>query len=243
MIIVPDWKTPRGVKALMTTRAGGVSQGAYDSLNLATHVGDSAGNVADNRSRVRRHLPAEPLWLEQVHGVEVARFGGIALDVPPCADAAVAFLPAQVCVVMTADCLPVLFASQQGDAVAAAHAGWRGLLDGVLEETVSAMQTSPDALQVWLGPAIGPTAFEVGDEVRNAFINHDACHASAFVVGAQPGKWMADLFILARQRLARLGVSRIEGGGVCTWHDARRFYSYRRDGQTGRFATMIWIEA
>lgn len=242
MLIVPDWKLPAGVKALLTTRSGGISKAPYAEFNLALHVGDDPGHVFENRRLLRERLPAEPLWLDQVHGVRVARWSESASMAPPVADASVAFQPDQVCVVMTADCLPVLFSSRNGDVVAAAHAGWRGLLNDVLEETVRAMSVSPSQVEVWLGPAIGPGAFEVGDEVRAAFVERDVRHASAFRKGSQAGKWLADLFMLARQRLAWLGVGGVRGGGVCTWTEQEQFFSYRRDGVTGRFASLIWID-
>lgn len=237
--IVPDWPAPASVKALSTTRAGGVSAAPYLSLNLGTHVGDLPERVAENRAHVRRLLPAEPCWLNQVHGsgvVDVALITGV-----PDADAAVSRKPGAVCVVMTADCLPVLLCDRGGRVVAAAHAGWRGLHGGVIEATVSAMGVAPSDLLVWLGPAIGPDAFEVGDEVREAFISQYAKSADAFRPVAQSGKWLADIYLLARQRLLRLGVTGVYGGGACTVRDVERFFSYRRDGVTGRMGSFVWL--
>lgn len=238
--IVPDWPAPVGVRALVTTRSGGVSLPPYDSLNLGDHVGDAAAAVANNRARLQRLLPSGPRWLEQVHGTVVAnadRGDGLRQ-----ADAAVAREAGVVCAIMTADCLPVLFCDDTGAVVAAAHAGWRGLAAGVLEATVARMGVAPSSVLAWLGPAIGPGAFEVGGEVRDAFQRVDPEAGIAFVSTAQPGKWMADIFALARRRLMRAGVVRVYGGGVCTHADPARFYSYRRDGVTGRFASLVWRE-
>lgn len=240
--LVPDWPVPAGVKALVTTRAGGVSAGRYASLNLGTHVGDDPQAVAENRARLRRHLPAEPKWLEQVHGTDVAVLESGSAPVVPRADAAVTREAGEVCAVLTADCLPVLLCDRGGTVVAAAHAGWRGLAAGVLEATVAHMEAAPASLMAWLGPAIGPQVFEIGDEVREAFMNVDAAAEGAFRPGAAHGKWLADLYRLARLRLARAGVREVWGGGWCTYGDPRRFYSYRRDGATGRFASLVWRE-
>ena len=261
--IIPDWPAPANVRALQTTRDGGVSVGAYATLNLGDHVGDDPVAVARNRALLRATLPADPVWLKQVHGDIVAdadRTVGV-----PDADAAVARQPGKVCAVMTADCLPLLLCDEAGTVVAAAHAGWRGLAGGVVEATVKAMNVAPEQLLVWLGPAIGPQAFEVGEEVRQAFMAHDPQAAKAFVpcvgralaqrVGlkadlqscsagdAESGvqKWLADIYLLARQRLAHLGVKRVYGGGLCTYTDTERFYSYRRDQATGRMASLIWL--
>ena len=195
--------------------------------------------VARNRELLRAFLPAEPKWLKQIHGTAVAN-ADILQDAVE-ADAAVAFKPGAVCAVLTADCLPVLFCDRQGTRVAAAHAGWRGLAAGVLEASVAAMQCDPADIMVWLGPAIGPQAFEVGEEVREAFVRDLPAAAAAFVPG-QPGKWQADIYVIARLRLARAGVSQIYGGGLCTYTDAGRFYSYRRDKATGRMASLIWLQ-
>jgi polyphenol oxidase len=239
--ILPDWPAPPRVRAVVTTRSGGVSGGPFASLNLGDHVGDDPQAVASNRARLRAalRLPAEPLWLAQVHGAEVARFGVSAAT--PRADAAVTHRSGEVCVVMVADCLPVLFAAPAGGAVGIAHAGWRGLAAGVLERTIDAMGVPPGDLIAWLGPAIGPEAFEVGDEVRAAFCGPDPAAARHFVVNAR-GRWWADLSGLARDRLAGAGVTAVYGGGPCTFTDPERFFSYRRDGLTGRFAALIWQE-
>jgi purine-nucleoside/S-methyl-5'-thioadenosine phosphorylase / adenosine deaminase len=239
-LIYPDWPAPPTVRAFATTRAGGVSVGPYACLNLGDHVGDEVSAVAANRRIVRAHLPAEPLWLRQVHGVAVADAALRQAD-PPLADAAVARHAGQVCVVLTADCLPVLFCDTAGQVVAAAHAGWRGLLSGVLERTVEAMHVAPGEVLAWLGPAIGPAAFEVGEEVRAAFVMEDAIAASAFREGLTAGKWWADLPALARLRLTRKGLTRIHGAELCTYQDAERFFSYRRDGVTGRQGAFIWL--
>ncbi len=237
--IIPDWPAPANVRALQTTRRGGLSLPPYDSFNLGTHVGDNALVVARNRMLLAPLLPSEPVWLNQVHGVVVEDAGHAGCL--PQADASVSTHPGAVCVVMTADCLPLLLCDKQGTVVGAAHAGWRGLCDGVIEKTVQAMSVPASTLMAWLGPAIGPAAFEVGDEVRAAFVAQQAQAAAAFVAGAE-GKWMADIFQLARLRLQALGVTRIYGGGVCTYSDAERFYSYRRDGVTGRMGTFIWLK-
>ena len=222
----------------MTTRLGGVSQGPYASLNLGSHVGDDAAAVAANRAQLRSMLPAEPVWLNQVHGTQVIR-ADTASGVPD-ADASFTRIPNTVCAVLTADCLPVLFCARDGSAVAAAHAGWRGLAAGVLEATLNAMQVPPAEVMVWMGAAIGPDAFEVGAEVRDTFIASHPSAASAF----QPHQpqWLADIYTLARIRLTACGVRAIYGGGLCTYTDAARFYSYRRDGVTGRMATLIWLD-
>lgn len=239
-LILPDWPAPPRVRAASTTRLGGVSPGPYEALNLADHVGDDPAHVARNRAllRDRLALPAEPLWLEQVHGRDCVDAGAAA---PGCAaDAAVARAPGRVCAVMTADCLPVLLCNRGGEAVAAAHAGWRGLATGVIEQAVVALDADPEEILAWLGPAIGPGAFEVGGEVRDTFVAEDPGAAADFRAHG-PGKWLADLFGLARRRLARMGVTRVYGGGLCTYSDRARFYSFRRDGATGRMASLIWL--
>lgn len=239
--LVPDWPAPANVQAGCTTRQGGVSEAPYDSLNLGDHVADSVEAVTANRALLRQHraLPAEPAWLKQVHGIAVADAAAVH-DVPE-ADASFSHSSNVVCAVMTADCLPVLLCDQAGSVVAAAHAGWRGLADGVIEATVMRMGVSASKLMVWLGPAIGPKAFEVGDEVRQQFMAFDAQAAKAFRPGEQ-GRWLADIYQLARQRLARLGIEQVYGGHYCTYSDAERFYSYRRDGVTGRMASLIWLD-
>lgn len=238
-LIVPDWPAPKNVRAFITTREGGVSRPPFDSLNLGDHVGDDPASVAQNRALVRALTPAEPLWLKQVHGTRVVDAG--AAEIGCEADASVAHAAGQVCVVMTADCLPALFCNRSGTVVAAAHAGWRGLLDGVLEAAVASMAVAGEDIMAYLGPAIGPQAFEVGDEVRQAFVAHDAKAAEAFTAASQ-GKWLADIYLLARQRLAQVGVQDVHGGTDCTVSDAKRFYSYRRDGQTGRMAAVVWLD-
>ncbi|MEZ5609694.1 MAG: peptidoglycan editing factor PgeF [Rhodocyclaceae bacterium] len=237
-VIIPDWPAPPGVHALMTTRCGGVSTGPFASLNLGDHVGDDPSFVAANRQALRALCPAPPRWLNQVHGTGVVQADAVEVAVD--ADASFTRHTDVVCAVMTADCLPVLFCDRCGTVVAAAHAGWRGLHAGVLERTVAQMQVPPGEVMAWLGAAIGPDAFEVGEEVRAAFIAHDAGAALAFRPGAVQGKWLADLYALARQRLAACGVTQVSGGDLCTVSDAPRFFSYRRDGQTGRMAAMIW---
>lgn len=284
--ILPDWPAPANVRALMTTRSGGVSGAPYESMNPATHVGDDPAAVAENRRILRQALPAEPLWLNQVHGTRVFELalpiltlptggegtgpsptsrGGregegmahrISVDsgpfqsgeITPEADASVTRESGQVCAVLTADCLPVLFCDQAGTVVAAAHAGWRGLAAGVLEETVKAMGAEPGRILAWLGPAIGPDSFEVGPEVRETFVMQNPLAGIAFrpafpgTLDETPRKWLADITMLARIRLAGVGVERVFGGGACTFKDSRRFFSYRRDGQTGRMASVIWFE-
>lgn len=236
-VIIPDWPAPANVKALQTTRSGGYSQMPYDSLNFGDHVGDDPIIVAKNRQTL--HLPSEPIWLKQVHGVEVAV--AERADCQPTADATVSFRSGSVCVVMTADCLPLLLCDQAGTVVAAVHAGWRGLADGVIEAAVASMKVAPGELMVWLGPAIGPHAFEVGDDVRDAFLAHDSAASSAFHAATTSGKYLADIYLLAHQRLNALGVTHIYGGGLCTYTDSARFFSFRRDNKTGRMATLIWM--
>lgn len=237
--IEPDWPAPARVRALVTTREGGVSVGPYASLNLATHVGDDPPAVAANRAILRQALPAEPRWLEQVHGIEVV--DGESVRSVPRADASVARTPGIVLAVMTADCLPVLLCDRAGTAIGIAHAGWRGLAGGVVEATLAAMRVAPADVIAWLGPAIGPASFEVGADVRDAAIAAQADAAQAFVAGA-PGKWLADIYSLARLRLERAGVAAVYGGGFCTVRDAGRFYSFRRDRDTGRMASLIWLD-
>ena len=254
--ITPDWPAPANVRAFMTTRSGGVSQPPFDSFNPASHVGDDPEAVAENRRRLRQWLPAEPLWLNQVHGTEVAGqavgCGEARTASPPAscealtADAAVAFQPGEVRAVLTADCLPVLFCDRAGSVVAAAHAGWRGLAGGVLEATIAAMNIPPENLLAWLGAAIGPAAFEVGEEVREAFVSQHPLAGVAFrpalpgTLDESPRKWLADLYALARIRLAASGVTRVYGGGLCT-HADPRFFSYRREPRCGRMASVIWM--
>jgi polyphenol oxidase len=240
-VLEPQWPAPRAVRAGFTLRTGGVSGGAYASLNLGAHVGDDATAVAENRRRLRAalNLPGEPEWVEQVHGI-----GVLDLDAPEregVADAVIARRGGQVCVVQVADCLPVLFASLRGDAVAVAHAGWRGLAAGVLEATVARFGIDPSELLAWLGPAIGPQHFEVGGEVRAGFLAHDPGAARAFVPNDR-GRWLCDLRALARQRLRDTGVDAVYGVDSCTYSDPGRFFSYRRDGRCGRMAALIWLD-
>ena len=245
--IIPDWPAPENVQSLQTTRTGGVSNAPYDSLNLGGHVGDAPLAVARNRMLLEPLLPSEPVWLQQVHGTTVAN--AAQADCWPAADACVSSHAGAVCAVMTADCLPVLLCDERGSVVAAAHAGWRGLCDGVIEQTVRAMHVPSGTLMAWLGPAIGAQAFEVGEEVRAAFIARQPQAAAAFVPSPpaplpQAGegeKWLADIYLLARLRLNALGITRIYGGGLCTYTNSARFYSYRRDGVTGRMGTFIWL--
>lgn len=237
--ISPDWPAPANVRALLSTRNGGISQAPYASLNFGDHVGDDPLHVLQNRALLRQLLPAEPCWLKQVHGTRVADAAATAGVIE--ADASVAQRTGTVCAIMTADCLPLLLCDRSGSVVAAAHAGWRGLLDGVLENTVAAMHRPGGEILAYLGPAIGPDAFEVGDEVRSAFIDRDPVAAAAFKPAGRAGKWLADLYLLARQRLAGVGVTAVYGGSECTYSDAGRFFSYRRDAVTGRMASLIWL--
>lgn len=236
--LIPDWPAPANVRALQTTRQGGFSVAPYDTLNLGDHVGDEPLIVARNRMQLNALLPSEPVWLKQVHGTTVVDTVVAGCGVPV-ADACLARNAGTVCVVMTADCLPLLLCDEAGTVVAAVHAGWRGLCDGVIEATVRAMGVPAQQVMAWLGPAIGPQAFEVGGEVRAAFIAQQPQAAVAFT--ARGDKFLADLFMLARQRLQALGVTRIHGGGVCTYSDRERFFSYRRDGVTGRMGSFIWL--
>jgi polyphenol oxidase len=240
-----EWQLPDGVHAAFTTRRGGVSAAPLDSFNLGTHVGDAPAAVAANRAHLRAllALPVEPAWLEQVHRTAIADLDGPARAKPVQADAAIATAPGRVCTIMVADCLPVLFASRDGARIAAAHAGWRGLAAGVLEHTVDALGVAGAELTAWLGPAISREHFEVGDEVRAAFVAGEAGAADCFAPNAR-GKWQADLVCLARRRLTALGVRAVHGGEWCTFADRERFFSHRRDSQqsggSGRMAALIW---
>ena len=289
-----DWPAPGGVRALSTFRSGGVSAEPYTSLNLGSHVGDVPAAVAENRRRLAAAvgLPAEPVWLTQVHGTQVADLDAVAdfgtaalhdaaagrdaaedrgagangdaatdryaaadpraaaelgatdLAAPAglgSADAAFTRRRGRVCAILTADCLPIVLAADSGDLVAAVHAGWKGLAGGVIEAAVRALAVPPERLMAWLGPAIGPEHFEVGGEVREALLKGDSGAAAAFAPNAR-GRFMADLGALARRRLAALGVDRIYGGGQCTYAYGDRYFSHRRDGVTGRQATLIWLE-
>ncbi|OFS11640.1 purine nucleoside phosphorylase YfiH [Hafnia sp. HMSC23F03] len=240
-LIVPTWSAPENVVAFNTTRKGGVSTSPYDGLNLGTHVGDDAAIVAENRRLLTEMSGAssEPFWLEQVHGVRVLRLNADSDRTDNQADASYTDVAGQVCTVMTADCLPVLFCNQQGTEVAAAHAGWRGLCQGVLEQTLACFRSAPEDIVAWLGPAIGPEMFEVGAEVRDAFMLQDVDAEQAFV--ARGDKYLADIYQLARLRLRRAGVLDISGGDLCTVSDKSRFFSYRREPVTGRMAALIWF--
>lgn len=274
--IIPDWPAPASVRALSTTRSGGFSQGPWASLNLGTNSGDDPADVHRNREALNQVLPAEPRWLQQVHGTTVLRHDGglgqsgnrspdasaistdntsvvggqgkapgpqfgeaASLSKPPEADAQWSNTPGAVCVVLTADCLPVLFCDRAGTRVAAAHAGWRGLAAGVLENTVAALDVPPGELLAWLGPAIGPAVYQVGDEVRAAFRQQEAAGAQAFVEDGD--RWLFNLYAMARFRLQQAGVSHISGGNYCTFSNPKRFFSYRRDQVTGRMATLVWL--
>lgn len=248
-LIAPDWPAPTRVRAAFTLRTGGVSASPYDSLNLGAHVGDATETVRENRRRLRERLrlPAEPEWLQQVHGTAVVDLDALgacapsATREPPRADAAVARLSGRVCVIQVADCMPVLFAARDGSAVAAAHAGWRGLAAGVLEQTVGKLDVPAPHLMAWLGPTIGRDHFEVGDDVRTAFVSADPAAETAFQVNTR-GRWQCDLYALARRRLAALGIDDVSGGGWCTYADSARFFSFRREGRCGRMAALIWLE-
>nr|BFD44456.1 peptidoglycan editing factor PgeF [Pseudomonas sp. FFPRI_1] len=236
--LTPDWPAPAGVKACVTTRTGGVSLAPFDSLNLGDHVEDDPQAVAENRRRLTEHFAITPAWLQQVHGIAVAHADPSTVAT---ADASWTATPDVACAVMTADCLPALFCNRAGTRVAAAHAGWRGLAAGVLEATLDSLDTPPAEVLVWLGPAIGPERFEVGAEVREAFVGQLPAAEQAFVPSSNAGRFMADIYQLARLRLAARGVTAVYGGGYCTVSDPR-FFSYRRSPRTGRFASLIWLE-
>jgi polyphenol oxidase len=237
--IVPDWPAPRQVHSLVTTRAGGESCGCYESFNLALHVGDDPQSVLGNRARLRAWLPAEPLWLRQVHSTTVIE--AHAAQNEPEADAAVVRSSGVVLAVLTADCVPVLLCDREGETVAIVHAGWRGLAGGIVENAVRCMAVSPARLMAYLGPGIGPAAYEVGQDVYDAFVADDPRSGQAFAQRAQ-GKYSADLYALARQRLERTGTMAIYGGAYCTHTERGRFFSHRRDGRTGRMASLIWLQ-
>ena len=238
--IIPDWPAPSWVRAVQTTRTGGVSTGPYASFNLAAHVEDDSAAVKENRRRLVEalNLPAQPCWLTQVHGTGIVD----ADRAPPGqeGDGSVSRAAGAVCAVLTADCLPVLLCDRAGTCVAAVHAGWRGLADGVITAAVDAIGQPGSQLLAWLGPAIGPQAFEVGDEVRTAFVARDVAAEAAFTPVRD--RWHADLYRLAHQQLASLGITEVSGGEWCTFEDSARFYSYRRDHRTGRMASLIWLE-
>jgi YfiH family protein len=254
--LAADWPAPEYIGALTTLRSGaGVSEAPFDRFNLGANCGDAPAAVAENRRRLVEiaQLPAQPRWLRQVHGIAVADMDDASGTAgspddhhdsgsQPIADAARTARPGTVLAVLTADCLPVLFCDAHGSEVAAAHAGWRGLAAGVLEATIRAMRGKPENLLAWLGPAAGPQAYEVGEEVRAAFVAQDARAGSAFEP-TRPGHWRVDLYALARQRMIDAGVKRIHGGGLCTISDPQRYFSHRRDGRSGRMASLIWIKS
>lgn len=238
-LIIPHWPAPANIKALTTTRRGGCSQAPFDSFNLGLHVGDNTIDVLANRCRLQKmaQLPDRPKWLQQVHGDQVV--DAAVLGEPVAADASFSTKASTVCVVMTADCLPIILCNKQGSFVAAIHAGWRSLANGIIENTVTKYCDNSNDLLAWLGPCIGPKHFEVGTEVREQFINNDEKASVAFK--AQQDKWLADLQLLAQQRLQDLGIQAIYHHQACTFSDPSEYFSYRREGNTGRMATMIWI--
>ncbi len=238
--VFPDWPAPANVRALTTTRAGGASRGPYESFNLGDHVGDDPQAVRLNRERLREMLtlPAEPVWLKQVHGIRVA--DAITTTAGAEADGAWTDRPGVVCAVLTADCLPIFICDRKGTQVALLHAGWRGLAGRIIDSGLRAMNMPPEELFVWLGPAIGPDSYEVGDDVRGAFLDDDPGTAGAFRP-AGSGRWYADMYALARRQLWLRGVCAVYGGDRCTLRERDRFYSYRRDGKTGRMASLIWL--
>lgn len=235
--LTPDWPAPTHVRACVTTRAGGVSQAPFDRFNLGDHVQDSPEAVASNRLQLTSQLNVQPAWLRQVHGVVVAQADPARVDE---ADASWSETPGVACTIMTADCLPALFCNRTGTRVAAAHAGWRGLAAGVLEATADSLRSAADDILVWLGPAIGQPSFEVGAEVREAFIGTHPETTAAFIPSVNAGRYMADIYALARLRLAAHGIQAVYGGGFDTFTD-ERFFSYRRAARTGRFASLVWI--
>ncbi|OOF43225.1 multi-copper polyphenol oxidoreductase [Rodentibacter rarus] len=241
--IYPTWQVPTNIHAFTTTRTGGVSQAPFESFNLGDHVGDEKSAVKINRTLLveKFHLPHLPLFLTQTHSTKVIRlpYSGDNIE----ADAVYTNQPNQVCAVMTADCLPVLFTSKEGIEVAAAHAGWRGLCDGILEETVKCFHTNPQNITAWLGPAIGPKAFQVSKEVIEQFMQFDRLAEDAFQPDpSEKGKYLGNLYQIAIQRLNKLGITEISGGEYCTFYEKERFFSYRREGKTGRMASVIWFE-
>jgi YfiH family protein len=239
--LVPDWDAPPRVRAFVTTRHGGVSQGEFASMNLGRHSGDDPARVDANRLIVREHVPETPRWMAQSHGTAVADLDRLADGQVPKADAAVLGSPGRVGVVLTADCMPLFLCDAAGRRAGVAHAGWRGMAAGVIEKTVQAIGGRPSQVMAWMGPTIGPDAFEVGAEVRAAFLAVDPAAESAFKPHAR-GKFTADLYELARQRLARAGVTQISGGGFCTYSQAAQFFSYRREKQSGRMGGFIWMQ-
>jgi polyphenol oxidase len=247
-LIIPNWPAPANVKALQSTRTGGISAAPYNSLNFGSHVNDNPIHVAHNRQLLNQFLPSEPVWLNQTHSINVVDAANVTCL--PDADASYTNRKNVVCVTMTADCLPILLCDTAGTLVASIHAGWRGLCDGVIEETVAKLPVKSSDLMAWLGPAIGPNAFEVGAEVRTQFMAKDAKAELAFKPHGDKqaqDKWLADIYKIATQRLNNLGITQIYGGqennqNFCTFTDKERFFSFRRDGVTGRMATLIWLE-
>jgi polyphenol oxidase len=240
--ISPDWPAPKNIKACVTTREGGVSEPPYHFFNLGFHVRDDANAVATHRKQLREALllKNEPQWLQQVHGncvVEADLSGRV-----PEADGCFSTQKDLPCAVLTADCLPVLFCNEAGDWVAATHGGWRGLVGGILGETVNAFYGKPSQLMAWMGPAISIKHFEVGVDVRDAVLNLNPTWIDVFQKSDEPNKWYADLYLLARHQLLELGVERVFGGEYCTYSQSDKFYSYRRDGVTGRQASLVWIK-
>ena len=235
--LIPDWPAPANIRAGTSLRHGGVSQPPWDSLNLGDHVGDDPAAVAENRRRL--NLPAEPVWLRQTHSTRIVDAAAVRPGEAE-ADGSCTRRPGIICAVLTADCLPLLICDRRGSRIAAVHAGWRGLAAGIIEQAIRALALPGEELLVWLGPAIGPRAYEVGDEVRESFLAHDPAAESAFQ--ASGTKWHMDIGRLARQRLRALGVAAIYGGKHCTFAEASLFYSYRRDGVTGRMASLIWMD-
>ncbi len=239
-ILIPDWPAPKHIKAFSTTRLNGFSQSPYDSFNLAYSVGDDIENVSLNREHLKKilNLPSDPLWLSQIHSTVIYKVDQETM--PKNADGSFTTNQNKVCVVMTADCLPILLCDVSGTQIAAVHAGWRGLADGVVESALNCFNHSQEKIIAWIGPAIGPKYYEVGDDVRNKFLEINSDFNKAFQTHNQ-AKWLADMNLLARMRLQKAGVSAIFSENLCTFSDAERFYSYRRDGITGRMASLIWI--
>lgn len=242
--ITPDWLAPESVASISTTRGGGFSKGSFSGLNLAAHVGDDVQHVIKNRQFLydTLHLPGEPCWLDQRHSTQVMELSAANGSSPVQADAVYTTAQGVVCAVLTADCLPVLFCDRTGSCIAVAHAGWRGLLNGVLENTLGALPVETSGLLCWLGPAIGPGKFEVGEELRHKFVGKDPVHEPAFQAG-KAGKYLADAYQIAKNILTAKGVQAVFGGEYCTYTQSRKFFSYRRDGITGRMATLIWLRS
>ncbi|KAB2823306.1 peptidoglycan editing factor PgeF [Aliivibrio finisterrensis] len=241
-LLLPQWSAPKNINVVSTTRLNGVSKAPFSSLNLGDHVGDNHNDVVLNREKLitLAQLPTAPTWLNQIHSTKVITLPNSDSVSPPSVDAAYTNTANQVCCVMTADCLPVVICNKEGTEVAAAHAGWRGLLDGILENTVN--HFSSTELVAWCGPAIGPTAFEVGDEVKQQFCDKDPQAINAFTPSHNHNKWLANLELLATQRLQSVGVQEVYYSNLCTYSNTEQFFSYRKEGKTGRQATLIWFE-